>query len=353
MPIYGGAAMPASPQPVGREKAHPLALRLFTILRDRSDEDRRLVFEVLAERLGHSGATVKSEVLDALEAYRAETGRLPTAHRYERWRRESPQGRCAPSVGQIRSRFGTWNDAVCAMPSVPAGDPTATRLRSMGRRFSRDDVVRALRQFGASLPPGTDPTMTRYSAWATERVEAGHRTPTSDVAKRVFRTWHEALAAAGVEYPELSQAWLRRTQAFSAPDATRALREFWDECGPPATCPRYDAWSRRRDADCSPTPRSSTIARVFGGWKRAVHAVIGPRARENGGKAPAYTQTELWAALHRCTADLGHPPRRAEYDRWRLHQADNRPSVHTLAKLVGGGTWRGVIAALNGDADVR
>ena len=71
--------MPESPQPGGREKAHPLALRLFTILRDRSDEDRRLVFEVLAERLGHSSSDVKREVLDALEAYRSAGSRGASA----------------------------------------------------------------------------------------------------------------------------------------------------------------------------------------------------------------------------------------------------------------------------------
>jgi len=71
--------MPESPQPGGREKAHPLALRPFTILRDRSDEDRRLVFEVLAERLGHSSSDVKREVLDALEAYRSAGSRGASA----------------------------------------------------------------------------------------------------------------------------------------------------------------------------------------------------------------------------------------------------------------------------------
>jgi hypothetical protein len=333
--------MPESPQPVGREKARPLALRLFTLLRDRSDEDRRLVFEVLAERLGHSGSDVKREVLDALEAYRAETGRLPTVDRYERWRRESPRGRCAPSVSQVRSRFGAWNDAVRAMPSVPASDPTATRLRSMGRRFSREEVVRALKEFGASLPPGTDPTMTRYRAWAAERGAAGHRVPASEtITRRVFRTWHDALSAAGVEYPDQSQSWVRRTRAFTDADARQALHDFWAECGAPATCPRYDAWSRRRDADCGPTPRSSTIARVFGGWK-------------NGGKSPTYAPAELWVALHRCVAELGHPPRAVEYDAWRLRQQDRCPSVHTLAKHLGGGTWRGVIAGLKREGNGR
>jgi hypothetical protein len=346
--------MPESPQPVGREKAHPLALRLFTILRDRSDEDRRLVFEVLAERLGHSSSDLKREVIDALEAYRAETGRLPTVERYKRWRRESPRGRCAPSVSQIRSRFGAWNDAVCAMPSVPAADPTATRLRSAGRRFSREEVINALREFGASLPPGTDPTVTRYRAWATEQGGKGLRVPTSDaITRRIFRTWLEALAAAGVEYPDQTQVWVRRASAFTAADAERALRDFWAECGPPATCSRYDLWSQRRDADSGPTPRSATVARCYGGWKRGVEEVLGPHARRNGGKSPTYAEAELWAALHRCMADLGHPPRQAEYDAWRLHQADRCPSGPTLAKFLGSGTWRGLLAAIERQGNGR
>ena len=346
--------MPESPPPVGREKAHPLALRLFTLLRDRSDEDRRLVFEVLAERLGHSSSDVKREVLDALEAYRAETGRLPTVERCPALASREP-ARALRAVGQ----------------------PDPITVRRLERRRVRDALGPGRRSDGDSASLDGQAVQPRGGNRRARRVRrlpaAGHRPhglplpllgggagrrrpPRADVRHnrqaRLSR-WHDALAAAGIEYPGQTQSWARQTRAFTDADARIALRDFWAECGAPATCPRCDAWSRRRNADSGPTPRASTIARVFGGWKNAVCQVIGPDARENRGKSPTYAPAELWVALHRCAAELGHPPRRAEYDAWRLRQKDRCPSVHTLAKHLGGGTWRGVISALNREGTGR
>jgi hypothetical protein len=223
MGAYGRVAMPNSPQPVGREKTHPLAQRLFEVLRDRSDDDRRLVFDVLAERLGHGVPDEKGQAIGALEACRADTdGQLPSVERYERWR-AGGAGRTAPSLGRLRTLFGSWSDALAAMPSVPAADPTTTRLLSRGRRVSREQALAALRAFGSSLPAGAVPT--RCAAWAATQVAVDRRAPASqDTIKRIFGSWRRALVEAGLT--PSSDPCRRSVAGFSS-----APRTQWRRCG--------------------------------------------------------------------------------------------------------------------------
>lgn len=109
----------------------------------------------------------------------------------------------------------------------------------------------------------------------------------------------------------------------------------------------------RQDDAGEVRPSYHTIERLFGGWKAAVHQVLGTGTRAGEQRAPAYAPEELWTVLRRCTEELGHVPRAAEWDVWRGTQPKPCPSIHTLAKYLGGGTWRGVMEVLEREGYAR
>src|SRR4051812_45025230 len=90
-----------SPAPDGR--AHPLTLWMWSVLRDRSEADRRLVFEALRRREGYTQSTEKQQQAErALRAFYAKEGSWPSRRRYDDWRDRQPDPKAWPSSSLIR-----------------------------------------------------------------------------------------------------------------------------------------------------------------------------------------------------------------------------------------------------------
>ena len=114
------------------ERAHPLAAVLWGILRDRSEADRRLVFEACSRRLAPGRTTDQQAIaLHALERFRAQQGKVPSRRQYDAFRSSQPNPKAWPPSSLIRNAFGGWSRARVAL-GEPEPDVLARRLRGNG-----------------------------------------------------------------------------------------------------------------------------------------------------------------------------------------------------------------------------
>jgi hypothetical protein len=139
-------------------------------------------------------------------------------------------------------------------------------------------------------------------------------------------------------------------QALSAPrdrvqECVTALRE-WASAGGEPGCLGYQRFRLGRPE----LPDRNTIVRRCGSWQAALSlAGLDDRARRRDGprapRAPDQHRLEqTLAAVRRCAAELGRPPRAMEYFRWRLERAPGSPSQATVYRAFPGG-WAAVLAA--------
>src|SRR5438128_2621572 len=106
--------MPYGRNMATRERAHPLARRSWSMLRDRSEADRRLVFNALQRRLGTGATHEKQEIaLYALHRWMERTGagRAPSRRQYDAFRDDQDDPAAWPSATLIRNAFGGWEAA--------------------------------------------------------------------------------------------------------------------------------------------------------------------------------------------------------------------------------------------------
>jgi hypothetical protein len=324
---------------------------LFALLHDRSDADRRLVFEALSERVRGERSDLDERYLDALAACAQDLGVLaPSVSEYERWRTGVPDGEVAPSSGQLRRRFGSWTLAVCSLAGVAGHDPTARRLLSSGRPFTRAQAVAAVTAFLSEHARPEIASQKEYCVWAAGRIVAGERVPAAPkTLNRLIGRWRDVLRAAGVEPPPAAvrQASERRPARFGREEALSALRDCYREIGGPMTQHRYDGWSRACDERGEARPRACGVARILGSWQEAVERELEPAARLGVRRRRyLYTDAQLRSALEDCVRDLGRPPSELQYEVWRCAEP-RRPSKSVLIARVGDGTWRGVLAAVD------
>lgn len=308
--------------------AHPLAWRLFVLLRDAPDADRRLVFETLTRRVMPVEAD-RPEVTALLECAKA-TGVTvdgPSVRQYDEWRRTVPAGRAAPSSGQIRRRFGSWRAAEEAVFARPAADPLRRRLGPARVAFTRDEAIAGLKRFVAENPDAAI-TQKTYLRWArlvrSQEDTQVARLPTSgEPFIRLFGSFTGAVAAAGIAVPNPLPGGASRRDHFAA-RSTKALEEFFAECGAPVTQPRYDQWRTRRATNrvLPIPPTTQTIVRTFGTWTTAVTVAAGAQAANHRhGRGREYTDEELLNGLRACTEDAGRRPTLSAYRDYRARRA--------------------------------
>lgn len=340
---------------------HGIAVRLFRLVEDRSDADRRLVFDAAVERLDGAVDLDRAEMSEALGTCARDLGvTVPSAAKYASWR--ASRGFGAPTIAQFRSRFGSWRKALVALLGGPDADPTRRRLLPSNPKFTEEAARSALRAFLGSLPPGDPATRWSYAQWAsrqprnTDGTTAAPRSASPFV--RLFGSWGAALAAEGVQ-PPLSRQHACRVAA-SRKSATIALRRGHRALGAPLTFAMFNAWAaddRRRfaagiDPHIPPALAATTVRRLFGSWHAAVRAVLGDGVLLSArGRPRNYTVAQLEAGYKACVNHYGHAPSFGEYDRYR--QAQVKPDgaftlahAHTLSHHIGGGTWSGVAQRL-------
>lgn len=306
---------------------HPLAWRLFLLLRDAPDADRRLVFETLTRRVTPIDAD-RPEGLALLECGKATdtTGDGPSVRQYDEWRRTVAAGRAAPSSGQIRRRFGSWRASQEAVFGRPGADPLRRRLGPARVAFTRDEAIAGLKRFIVENPgaPITKRTYLRWARFACARERAARLPTSGDPFLRLFGSFTDAVIAAGIPVANPMPGGPSRPGHFAA-RSRQALEEFIVECGAPVTQPRYDRWrTRQAAAGVLPVaPTTNTVVRAFGTWTTAVTLVAGAQAtNRTHGRGREYTDRELLGGLRACARATGRRPTLSSYRAYRARRAE-------------------------------
>lgn len=184
MPRTTSSALPYERQ------ANELALVIWDQLRDRSEADRRLVYEALQRRINVAVMTERQELaLYALqcfldrrrEAKAAVEQKLdvsdgpsddgdtlpvelprwaqgePGRDRYESFRACQSKRSEWPSAQLIRNAFGDWRKALAAVGYAPAEDVTTRRLTARGFMYSETEIMAVLETWKAEVD-AVDPT---------------------------------------------------------------------------------------------------------------------------------------------------------------------------------------------------
>jgi hypothetical protein len=248
-------------------------------------------------------AWTPAEIVEALRARTAETGRPPTTSEWDsgeraapKWRRERDRW---PTAQLVRSRFGSWDAAL-----------RAAGYRARSRGHTPDVLIAALRQEAGRL--GRPPAQRE---WATA---SPHRPNASSVV-HAFGSWTAGLRAAGLE-PLPRRRW-------SDADIVAALRAWTARRGRP---PLFSNW--RRAAEDHPT---AALAQVrFGTWRAALEAAgVAPRRME-------WTRERVLEAIRAHIDRHGHAPLSSD---WRRPEGDEVPATHVVINRLS--SWRAAIAA--------
>lgn len=209
--------------------AHPLALKLWAQLRDRSDVDRRYVFDLLQARLGIAELDGKQAV--AAEALRrfidarakemkrvgAEdspdlapwAGRTPSRRNYDAFRASQPSTREWPSSNYIRNAFeNDWQAGLTAVGNEPGVDITARRLTYSPKPYTKEEILAAVRIWVAEIDeehgPESPLLQSRYEKWARTRRSVSDpsitRLPRRTTLNRFFGYWEHVLVALGLAH---------------------------------------------------------------------------------------------------------------------------------------------------------
>lgn len=150
-----------------------------------------------------------------------------------------------------------------------------------GKQHSKEDLLTELQALGAELEePPTQAEMDAHGAYS------------SDVYRRRFGSWNEALAEAGFAV---------REHKYSTVEIIEAIRELADTVGRPPT-----AEEMATHGDVSP----STVSRRFGSWNQGLReAGLEPETDT------VYSYSDLISQLHSLALNIGRPPTRDEVNR--------------------------------------
>lgn len=255
-------------------KAVPFARALWDQMHDRSEIERRYLFDLLQVELGLATMTGKKEVAaEALsrfvDARVSEKARVATDETVARWARgelsrrnydefraEQPSPREWPSASYIRNAFDNdWNAAIAAIGHKPGVDVTSRQLTASAKPFSREEVLAALRIWISDVDqedgPGSRLLQARYESWTRSKRAAEDlrfsRLPRASTLHRVIGDWQEVLAALGCAH----RHWTARARSSVGDDgAARSFKEvaeILDLSTAPPDMPR-----KHRYADDSP-----------------------------------------------------------------------------------------------------
>jgi DNA-binding CsgD family transcriptional regulator len=181
----------------------------------------------------------RRQVVDAMRAWTAEEGRVPTtvdwtptADRWRKWARDYPRW---PSYDTVRTLYGSWRNGI-----------EAAGLRVRTRRWRGEDVVAALRGFAATH--GRSPTQADL-----ERFE---ELPSPATVRAHLGSLRAALERAGLGV---------RRRRWDRDLILTAVARFAREHG---RLPAARDWTRSTGAH----PHATTVLQQFGSWSAAMAA---------------------------------------------------------------------------------
>jgi hypothetical protein len=310
---------------------------MWSVLRDRSEADRRLVFEALRRREGYTQTTEKQQQAErALRAFDAEEGSWPSRRRYDRWRDRQPNPSAWPSSSLIRGAYGSWPDAIAAVSAGATPDVLSRRLNARGEKFERDELLDALRVWRAQAPQPL--RQTDLLAWCRQERDRGSRwVPRCfEPFRREFGSWDGTLDVARGREATESALFTSADFAAAPPtvsDAAEATGELlawmawigrWDSRPATLSAERYDALAaafnrQAQTAGCDKrAPRARRLLLRFRSW---------PEAREQAGLCTAaqssarrqgqyFTRHQLLDACAKALLAVGLGMQTREYDAW-------------------------------------
>lgn len=310
-----------------------LARKIFDALRNRSLAERRFVHQALqaADRSTEMSGAREQSMRQSLELYKAETGEVPSALKYEAWRKEQDdQGLI--STSSIVRQFSTWNRALDSLGVKPMADPTSLRLLSRGQKVSDEDALQALKDCAKDLK-SDDFSIAEYEDWAKatllERTRSGRPIPISkSIVTRRFGTFRQGKLAAGLD-PETAY---HAVSAYSTEQLLEALQTARRELEGRLSSARYAKWRRDKQAEAGEQgetvdiPCTFTLDQRFGGWLKAVALVEELPIDPNEHRGPPVFQAD-WIAEQLVLAykEIGEPFFMSQYRRWVKEQKAKQP----------------------------
>lgn len=336
-----------------------MALAVFSAVRDLSVVDRRHVLAVCERRLKgicsaeHSAA--QAAAVDALRAFiDAHGGELPSKARFDAWRGTASAPPGLPSSFKVASAFGSW---VAATAAVRGGKPVqllqARRLSALGPAFTREEALKAIRDFDAAWSGAV--TWTNYLAWArsTLKTNPGARLPLSPQTFRKHDGWFTLCREAGVDATHAkTRQPTRHYSVEELRDAAAAAQQ--DAGGGPLRRFEYDAWRKRKldDSGSDVAPAPMAFVRRFGAWPEAMRELgliddqqfaLAARSRPR-----VIADDEALDALITAAAEVHGPLASFSYTRWRCAfvPRPGEPMPPSAAWFRGRfGSWEAAIAA--------
>ena len=321
--------------------AHPLARELWKLLRNRSEADRRLVYEALQRRLGVGEMTAKREqAAEALRRFvsaqreaRAETDPPswalgePSCRRYDQFRSEFEDRAEWPSVQFIRNAFsGSFGAGLEAIGERPVTDVLSRRLTACGKRYTREEVLDVLRAWVEHVDreQGSNAALIQrdYLRWRDDVLRSSTngpaRCPTLPVIHDLVGQWAEVLVALGGQHRSLPGYTPGRPRESE-------LAASFDFSSAPAPVLRAGATSRRSHS--SRSRQEGLIA-----WLRWVGEQLGTEEAE----ALTYSRyNRLCASVARVSLVQGHPIRPPSAARFvRCPGIGSWPQAKYLAGLI-------------------
>ena len=238
--------------------AHPLARELWKLLRNRSEADRRLVYEALQRRLGIGEMTAKREqAAEALRRFvsaqreaRSEADPPswalgePSCRRYDQFRSEFEDRAEWPSVQFIRNAFsGSFGAGLEAIGERPVTDVLSRRLTACGKRYTREEVLGVLQAWVEHVDREQGPNAALiqrdYLRWRDDVLRSSAtgaaRCPTLPVINDLVGWWPKVLVALGGQH--------RSTPGYKPRESE--LAAGFDFSSAPAPVLRAGATSRR------------------------------------------------------------------------------------------------------------
>lgn len=255
------------------------------------EAEQHLVLEALRERLGRSEARESPhavKVARAIAGLREVAGILghsPSVTEYRIIRNERIELDLPPDGSVRRWLGGGWNHALgqARLESVPEADAA---VRALGPRFSRRELIVALRECAAELD--RIPSLHDYLSWSRRRdvtARPGRRARSQSPFIREFGSWWQAIADADLA-EDAEQARVggdgRLVRRFDKESCQEALQELVEQNdGARPSHPEYAREREKRTASGETAlPSHSTLVRLFGSWSKAWKAYDEWRARQ-------------------------------------------------------------------------
>lgn len=251
-----------------------------------------------------SGDVTEEKCIKALQEVEENIDGDLTAANYRKYRNEETP--ILPSASSIEHTFdGSWNAA------KEAAGITLIRRSS----YTESECREALRRVADTLEES--PTKEEYNNHRRESE------PSPDaIIPHWDGSWVKALEAVGLDGSTRSGA------RYTDDECIAALQEASEELGDEFTFTQYT----KHVGDNGPT--QTVFDNLFGGFNAAKQ-----EANLKVGKRQNIPREECVEALNKVVRQLQEPPTQKEYNQLR---EEGEPSVSTVKKKVGDGTWSGV-----------